>query len=99
MAKTVSITCPHCNAILEVDVEAGVVLTHHAPREEKKGMDLEERLRAMEEAKARAEDRMAEAFRAEKSRERVMEDRFKKLLESAKESGDGPPPLKDIDLD
>ncbi len=99
MAKTVSITCPHCNAILEVDVEAGVVLTHHAPRKETKGMDLEERLRAMEEAKARAEDKMAEAFRAEKSRERVMEDRFKKLLESAKESGDEPPPLKDIDLD
>ena len=99
MARTVSVTCPHCHAVLEVDVEAGVVLTHHAPREEKKAMDLEERLRAMEEAKARAEDRMAEAFRAEKAKERVMEDRFKKLLQSAREDGEEPPPLKDIDLD
>ncbi len=99
MARTVSITCPHCNALLEVDVEAGVVLTHHAPRGEQRALDLEERLRAMEEAKARAEDRMAEAFRAERAKERVLEDRFRKLLESAKDAGDGPPPPRDIDLD
>jgi len=99
MAKTVSITCPHCNAVLEVDLDAGVVLTHHPPRKETRSMDLEERLQAMEEAKARAEDRMAEAFRAEKAKERVMEDRFRKLLENAKDSADEAPPLKDIDLD
>ncbi|HHQ49575.1 MAG TPA: hypothetical protein ENK19_11925 [Acidobacteria bacterium] len=99
MSRIVSITCPHCDATLEVDLEAGVVVRHHAPKHEAKVHDLEARLKALEEAKARAADKMAEAFRAEEARESVMEDRFKKLLEEAKERPDEDRPLRDIDLD
>jgi hypothetical protein len=53
----------------------------------------------MEDEKKRASDRMAEAMRMEKSKSRIMEDRFRKLMEDAKNSDDDEPPLKDIDLD
>jgi predicted glycoside hydrolase/deacetylase ChbG (UPF0249 family) len=99
VSRTVSITCPHCEAVLEVDLTAGVVVRHHPPQASKPSHDLEARLKALEEEKARAADRMAEAFRAEEARERVMEDRFKKLLEEAKERPGEDRPLKDIDLD
>ncbi|NOZ94772.1 MAG: hypothetical protein GXP47_08560, partial [Acidobacteria bacterium] len=61
--------------------------------------DLDARLKALEEEKARAADRMAEAFRAEEARESIMEDRFKKLLQEAKERKDEGKPIRDIDLD
>ncbi len=99
MARSVSITCPHCNTLLEVDLEAGVVVRHHPPETKKPRHDLEARLKALEEEKARAADKMAEAFRAEEARESVMEDRFKKLLEEAKERKDEGKPIRDIDLD
>lgn len=99
MTRTVSITCPHCGTLLEVDLEAGVVVHHHPPREKKAQHDLDARLKALEEEKARAADRMAEAFRAEEARESIMEDRFKKLLQEAKECKDEGKPIRDIDLD
>ncbi len=99
MGHTVSITCPHCDAILEVDLDAGVVVRHHPPERKTPVHDLEARLKALEEEKARAADKMAEAFRAEEARESVMEDRFKKLLKEAEERPDEDRPLRDIDLD
>jgi len=99
MGRTVSITCPHCDTVLEVDLEAGVVIRHHPPEGKKPQHDLEARLTALEKEKARAADKMAEAFRAEEARESVMEDRFKKLLQEAKERKDEDKPLRDIDLD
>jgi len=99
MSDTVSITCPHCQSVLEIDLEAGVVVRHHPPERKGPAQDLEARLKALEEEKARAADKMAEAFRAEKAKESVMEDRFKKLLKEAKERPDEEKPLRDIDLD
>jgi len=98
MTKTVSVTCPHCNSTLSVDVDAGVVVSHAPAKEEKRNLAFEERLRRLQEDKKRAADRMAEAMRAEKAKGRIMEDRFKKLLDEAKDAPDEPPPLKDIDL-
>jgi len=99
MGKTVSITCPDCESLLEIDLEAEVVVRHHPPERKGPTHDLEARLKALEEEKARAADKMAEAFRAEKARESVMEDRFKKLLQEAKDRPDDDRPLRDIDLD
>jgi len=99
MGRIVSITCPHCESVLEVDMEAGVVVRHHPPEHKGPVHDLEARLKAMEEEKARAADKMAEAFRAEEARESVMEDRFKALLQEAKERPEEDRPIRDIDLD
>ena len=98
MAPKTTVTCPHCHTTLEIDTEAGVVVSHEPPKDVKKAVDFDQRLKDLEEAKKRASNRIEEAMRAEKAKGRVLEDRFKKLLGEAKESKDDKPPLKDIDL-
>jgi len=98
VSTRITVTCPHCGSVLEVDREAGVVVSHTPPKREKKQLDFEERLRAMEKEKKRAADRMAEAMRAEKAKERILEDRFKSLMDKAKDEPGEAPPIKDIDL-
>lgn len=99
MSDPVSMTCPHCGSTLRVDAEAGVVIDHTPPASHREKTDFDTRLKQMQEEKERASDRLAEAMRKEKSKERIMEDRFRELMDKAKESEDDEPPLKDIDLD
>ena len=97
--KTISLTCPHCGCLLDVDIEAGVVVRHHPPRPERKALDFDERLKALQDDKQRAADRMDEAMRQEKAKEKVLEERFRRLLEEAPSEDEAERPLKDIDLD
>ena len=99
MTKTITVACPHCHATLEVDVGAGVVVAHSVPTSARDKVDFDKRLRELESEKARASDRMAEAMRREQSKDRLMEDRFRKLLDEAKEHPEDGPPVRDIDLD
>jgi hypothetical protein len=100
MSDDVTVTCPHCGCVLDIDVEAGVVVGHRIPRNPKERTDFERRLKEIEAEKARAADRMEEAMRREKSKNRLMEEQFRKLLgEASKDDNDGPPPVRDIDLD
>lgn len=99
MSDPVSITCPHCGSNLRIDADAGVVIDHTPPAVTREKADFNARLREIEDEKKRASDRMAEAMRMEKSKSKIMEDRFRKLMEDAKGSDDDEPPIKDIDLD
>jgi len=98
MKNTVTVTCPHCNASLEIDVQAGVVVGHSAPVTVSDRVDFDARLKQLEAEKARSADRLAEAMRHEKDKGRIMEDRFRSLMEKAKDD-DGSRPVRDIDLD
>jgi hypothetical protein len=98
MSDTITVTCPHCDSSLVVDVAAGVVVEHTAPVRPKEKVDFDDRLRQMEAEKARSADRLAEAMRQEKDKDRLMEDRFRSLMEKAKDD-DGSRPVRDIDLD
>ncbi len=100
MTRTISVTCPHCNAALTIDLEAGVVSGHEAPLAPPSDkVDFDQRLRQLEEEKRRASDRMAEAMRSEKNRDRLLADRFKSLMDKAKDEPDEGPRIRDIDLD
>jgi hypothetical protein len=99
MTKTTTVTCPHCDCSLEIDVAAGVVVQHTPPVRKSDPIDFDSRLKQMEEEKARSADRLAEAMRHEKSKDRLMEDKFRSLMEKAKDEDDGSRPLRDIDLD
>jgi Zn-finger nucleic acid-binding protein len=99
MNEKISVTCPHCGSTLKIDVEAGVVIDHAPPVHHVEKVDFDERLQRIESERARAADRMAEAMRREQSRDRIMEDRFRELLDDAKKKDDGKRPLRDIDLD
>jgi hypothetical protein len=99
MSEPLKVTCPHCGSNLTVDVEAGVVVDHAPPREHRDKVDFDARLKEIEAEKQRASDRMAEAMRKEQSKGRLLEDRFRKLMDDAKKTPDDGKPIRDIDLD
>ena len=98
MSDTITVTCPHCSSSLVIDTAAGVVVEHTVPVRPQEKIDFDERLKQMEAEKARSADRMAEAMRQEKDKDRLMEDKFRSLMEKAKDD-DGSRPVRDIDLD
>ena len=91
-------TCPHCSSQLEVDSDNEVVVHCKAPEKPKSTTSIEDRLQALTQERETAKARMEEAMRAEQAGSQIREDRFKKLLETAKSE---PPtkPIRDIDLD
>lgn len=99
MSETLNLTCPHCDAALVIDLKAGVVLHHEIPPESKEKVGFEQRLEQMKADQQKASDRMAEAMRREKDRDRLMADRFAELMKGAKDKDDGTRPVRDIDLD
>ena len=99
MTEKKTMTCPHCGSSLTVDTEAGVVVSHEPPVYHSEKVDFDARLKQLENEKERAADRMAEAMRKEQSRDRIMEDKFRELLDDAKKKDDGKRPIRDIDLD
>lgn len=99
MSRKLSVTCPHCHSALKIDVEAETVVSHAPPERPSEKADFEARLKAIETEKSRASDRMAEAMRKEQSKDRLLEDRFRELLDDAKKRKDEGKPIRDIDLD
>ena len=95
----ISVTCPHCASSLQVDTEAGVVVSHEPPVQPNREVDFNARLQQIEREKERSGDKMAEAMRREKDKDRLMQDRFRELLDDTKKSNDGKKPIRDIDLD
>ena len=94
-----TVSCPHCGSNLTVDVEAGVVVDHSPPVVHRDKVDFDDRLKQIEAEKHRASDKMAEAMRKEQDKERILEDRFRKLMGDVKDDPDDTPPVRDIDLD
>jgi hypothetical protein len=99
MSDALKVTCPHCGSSLTLDVEAGVVVEAVPPAVPREKVDFEARLKEIEAEKRRAADRMAEAMRKEQSKGRLLEDRFRKLVDDARKAGDDGKPIRDIDLD
>ncbi len=93
-----TVTCPHCHALLELDGETQVVVGAKAPEKPKSTATIEDRLQALGKEKADARAKMEEAMRAEKAGASIREEKFRKLLEGAK---DEPvtKPIRDVDLD
>ena len=95
----ISVTCPHCASSLQVDTEAGVIISHEPPAQPNREVDFNARLEQIEREKERSGDKMAEAMRREKDKDRLMQDRFRELLDDTKKKDDGKRPIRDIDLD
>ncbi len=93
-----TVTCPHCQALLEMDGDREVVVSATAEEKPRFTTSIEDRLTALAQEKEAAKAKLAEAFRSEKAGEQIREEKFRKLLESA---GKEPvtKPVRDIDLD
>jgi uncharacterized Zn finger protein (UPF0148 family) len=93
-----TVTCPHCQALLEMDGEKQLVVSFKAPEKPRNTTSIEDRLVALAKEKEEAQAKMAEAMRAEKAGAEIREEKFRKLLEGAKNEP-VTKPLRDIDLD
>ncbi len=93
-----TVSCPHCQALLEVDAEEGVVVSVTVPEQPGGKTSIEERLAALSREKEQAAAKMAEAMRAERAGSQIREEKFRKLLETAT-SQPVEKPIRDIDLD
>ncbi len=93
-----TVTCPHCQAQLELDAEKQLVVASKPAERPKVTTSIEDRLQAMAREKASASAKMDEAMRAEKAGSELRDEKFRKLLGDVK---DQPveKPIRDIDLD
>lgn len=93
-----TVTCPHCHAALELDAEQQVVVSVKVPEKPRSTTSIEDRLQALTKEKETARAKMEEAMRAEKAGAQLREEKFRKLLDDAKDAPVGKP-IRDIDLD
>lgn len=93
-----TVTCPHCQAQLDIDGERQVIADSRQPEKPRNTTTLDDRLSALTRERESARSRLDEAFRAERAGAAVREEKFRKLLEGAQ--GEEPTrPIRDIDLD
>lgn len=98
--KNVIVKCPKCREVLEINPNSGSVIKHHPEVKAGPGGDfLKERLKSLEEEKARRESMVADSRTREKNRHEKFDEIFKKVKDQAKEGPPAERPLRDIDLD
>jgi hypothetical protein len=93
------IICPCCQAKLQVDPQLKAVLTSTAAEKPREMKDFETGLERLKAETAKREEVFRKSVEAEKMQHQLLEKKFEELFKKAKESGDGPPPKRDIDLD
>jgi hypothetical protein len=101
MAKTIYVSCPHCEGLMEVNSETGQIVQKWAPGE--KGADGENKIAAalkkMEEDKKRRVglfDQTKDDLEAQKKK---LENVFKKEVDRIKKEGIKENPIRPFDLD
>jgi hypothetical protein len=96
--KTLEITCPDCAAVIKVDLETGLVVSHTPAPRKRMFEDLETAAKAMREQDERKESIFRQSIDAEKNKADLLEKKFAEALRKAKDAPDGKP-LRDFDLD
>ena len=92
------VACPDCGAVLRIDAETGVVVSHTPAPRKRTFEDLETAARAMREQEERKESIFRQSMEAEKNKEDLFEKRFAEAMRKAKDAPAGKP-LRDFDLD
>ena len=97
--SVIRLKCPACREVLEVNSRTGKVEKHHPEiKREKSGDFLKERLKSLDEEKAKREALVAEGREKERGRKAAHDELFAKVKKTAKE-GPVERPLRDIDID
>lgn len=92
-----TVRCPDCDSILEIDGATGEVLAHR-PATRDSAADFDQLLAGLDEGRARAERVFEQQVRSFEDRDRLMEEKFRRALERA-ESDDSAPAPRPWDLD
>ena len=93
------VKCPCCNAVLQIDSEMQLVLTHAEAPKKPLIEDLQAAVQQLKGDAARREEVFEKSFASHKSSEKVRERKFEELLKQAKEDTSGTRPERPFDLD
>jgi hypothetical protein len=94
---TIEVKCPCCEAMLTVDTQLAVVLSHVAPPKPAPDVDISDAARILADQAQKREDKFRDSWEAENKKEDVLNRKFEEALKKAK----GQPvekPLRDFDL-
>ena len=96
-APTIEVKCPCCEALLTVDTQLGVVLSHVARVKPAPDVDISDAARILADQARKREDKFRDSWEAESKKEDVLNRKFEEALKKAK---DQPveKPLRDFDL-
>jgi hypothetical protein len=92
------VACPDCGAMLRIDAETGVLVSHTSAPRKRMFEDLESAAQAMRAQDERKESIFRQSVDAEKNKADVMEKKFAEALRKAKDAPEGKP-LREFDLD
>ncbi len=97
--KNITVRCPKCREVMEIDTQTGLVINHQPEVKPKPGADfLNERLKSLGEEKAKRESMVSESRAREQGKRERADELFKKVKEKTKE-GPAERPVRDFDLD
>ncbi|MGD0891081.1 MAG: hypothetical protein ABR923_06065 [Terracidiphilus sp.] len=92
------VACPDCGAMLRIDAETGVLVSHTSAPRKRMFEDLESAAQAMRDQNERKESIFRQSVDAEKNKADLLEKKFAEALRKAKEAPDVKP-LREFDLD
>ncbi len=93
------VTCPCCQASLQVDPHTRAVITFKAAEKPRELADIETGLERLRGEAARREEAFQKSVQHERMQQQVLAKKFDELFKKAKETANEPPPKRDIDLD
>lgn len=97
-SRVFEVACPDCSAILRIDSETGVLISHTSAPRKRTFEDLAAASRAMREQDERKESIFRQSVEAEKNKTDLLEKKFAEAVKKAKDAPDGKP-LREFDLD
>jgi hypothetical protein len=93
------VACPDCGAMLRIDAETGVLVSHTSAPRKRMFEDLESAAQAMRDQNERKESIFRQSVDAEKNKADLMEKKFAEALRKAKDAPNEGKPLREFDLD
>jgi hypothetical protein len=96
--KLFEVACPDCGAMLKIDANTGLVVSHTPAPRKRLFEDLEMAAKAMREQDERKESIFRQSVDAERNKADLLEKKFAEALKKAKDAPEGKP-LRDFDLD
>lgn len=96
----IEIKCPCCEAVLQIDPELRVVISHQEKVKPPSIQDMEEAVRKLRGEESRRSEVFEKQVEQHKSHAKVLERKFDELLKQAKENPDSvPPPKRPFEFD
>jgi hypothetical protein len=93
------VACPDCGAMLKIDRETGLVVSHTPAPRKRTFEDLEMAAKAMREHDERKESIFRQSVDAERNKADLLEKKFAEALRKAKDAPQDVKPLREFDLD